>query len=152
MYEIVTHLHSILRWAVVLVGAFAVVRYAAGYFGKRPFESLDNKLGVAFMSLMDTQLLIGLVLYFFLSPSVHVAMANMAVAMKDPVLRFWAVEHLTGMLVAWVLVHIGRAVSKRALTDNGKFAKGLIWYGLSFFIMMASIPWPFRAVIGRGWF
>lgn len=151
MYEIFTQIHSILRWAVVLVAVFTLLRYAAGYFGKRPFERLDNTLGVTYMSLMDIQLIVGLNLYFFLSPTVHLALGNMGAAMKDPVLRFWAVEHITGMLIALVLAHVGRAVSKRAATDSSKFLKGLIWYGLSFFIMMATIPWPFREALGRGW-
>ena len=43
---------------------------------------------------------LGLLLYVGLSPDVALAFANPAAAMRDPVLRFFFVEHLAGMLIA----------------------------------------------------
>jgi hypothetical protein len=40
-------------------------------------------------------------------------------AMKDSVLRFYAVEHLAGMLLAVVVAQVGYSISKRAPTDRG---------------------------------
>ena len=48
-------------------------------------------------------------------------MANFAAAMKDSTLRFFAVEHLSGMLLAVVIAQVGYSISKRAVTDRGKF-------------------------------
>lgn len=142
------HLHSLLRWLVVFTGIAAVVMYALGHFNKKTFSKADDKIGLAFMALMDTQLLIGLYLYFAKG---HFANLMAGGAMKVAVTRFFAVEHLFGMIVALVLVHIGRAASKKG-EDVTRFRKGLIYFGLALAIMLISIPWPFtEAGVGRGW-
>ncbi|ULT45872.1 hypothetical protein KRR40_23250 [Niabella defluvii] len=37
--------------------------------------------------------------------------------MKAPVYRFFAVEHLLGMIVAIALVHVGRSFAKKNIPD-----------------------------------
>ena len=98
-------------------------------------------MGIVFTSLMDIQLLTGLVLYFFLSPITKLALSDFGSAMKNADLRFYAVEHIFMMLIAVVLVHIGRAKSKKAIADHAKFRIATIFYGLSLLIMLAAIPW-----------
>jgi uncharacterized membrane protein YwaF len=68
-------------------------------------------------------------------------MADFGSAMKDSNLRFYAIEHSVMMLVAVVLVHIGRAKSKRAKVDRKKFGIALIFYGLALILILAAIPW-----------
>jgi len=69
--------------------------------------------------------------------------------MKDPYTRFFTMEHLTMMLLAWVLVHIGRASVKKGTTDAIKHKKMLIFFGIAIILILASIPWPFREAIAR---
>jgi putative Ca2+/H+ antiporter (TMEM165/GDT1 family) len=90
---------------------------------------------------MDLQLLSGLILYFFLSPITKLAMSDFGAAMKDAGLRFYAVEHISMMLIAVVLVHIGRAKSKKAKTDSGKFKIATIFFLIALVLMLAAIPW-----------
>jgi hypothetical protein len=151
MYDIFVHLHSILRWVVVLSGAFTVVRYMAGTFGNRPFERLDNTVAAVFIGSLHAQLLLGLCLYFASQPWTMMG-GDMGAIMKDPIARFKTVEHLTGMLVAIVLAQVGRTLSKKATEDAAKFRKGLIFMGLAFLILMVTIPWPFRPLIGGHWY
>ena len=68
--------------------------------------------------------------------------------MANAISRFWVVEHLTGMVIAIVLVSIARG---RAKYLN---YKGSRWfYVAALLIILVSIPWPFRAAgIGRPWF
>jgi hypothetical protein len=61
-------------------------------------------------------------------------------------------EHLTMMLLAWVLVHIGRASVKRATADAIKHKRMLIFFGIAIILILASIPWPFREAIARPFF
>src|SRR5207248_4439237 len=82
---------------------------------------------------VDLQLLLGLSLYLFLSPFTKAFFA--APTLKQPHLRFFGVEHIFGMLVAVMLVHLG----KRRV-----FAFTLA----ALLVMLASIPWPFL-VYGR---
>ena len=40
--------------------------------------------------------------------------------MKDPALRFWAVEHTTTMFAAIALAHVGRVLARKATTPAAK--------------------------------
>ena len=150
-YEIMQLLHSSLRWVVVVLAVMVLFRYIGGTFSNRPFTPADKRLGLFYMTFMDIQLLVGLALYLWFSPYTAAAMSDMGTAMKDPVLRFWAVEHLTGMIIGLVLAHIGYAKVKRGVEDKARFRAGFIFFGLSILIVMASIPWPFREALGKGW-
>lgn len=143
MYEILLAIHSYLRWIISILAVFVIFKAILGLVNKSEFTNGDSKSGLFFMISCDIQLLIGMILYFWASPITTSAFANFGAAMKDKELRFWAVEHIAGMLIAWVLVHIGRAKSKKG-TDVGKHKSSLIYYGLAIVIIMASIPWATR--------
>jgi len=141
MYTGFLHLHDTLRWLVLLSLVVTLVKYISGWLGSQPWKKTDNILGIVFTSLMDLQLLTGLVLYFFISPVTKLAMSDFGAAMKDPGLRFYAVEHFSMMLIAVVLVHIGRAKSKKAKTDSAKFKIATIFFLIALVVILAAIPW-----------
>lgn len=141
MYTGFLHLHDILRWLLLLTMVIAVVKYLAGWFGNQLWTKTDNILGIAATALMDLQLITGLALYFFLSPLTKIAFSDMGAAMKNPDLRFYAVEHLSMMLIAIVLVHIGRAKSKKDVPDASKFKVAAIYFLIGLVLILAGIPW-----------
>ncbi|MGE5394200.1 MAG: hypothetical protein ACM3P1_05600 [Candidatus Saccharibacteria bacterium] len=141
MYNRFLHIHDGLRWLILVVFVITLVKYLAGWLGSQPWKKMDNMLGLVLTSLMDLQLIVGVILYFFLSPVTRLAMSDLRGAMKDPDLRFYAIEHLVMMLVAVVLVHIGRAKSKKAVTDSGKFKTGTIYLLIAFVVILMAIPW-----------
>lgn len=145
MYSEILVLHNTLRWLLLISLVVTLVKYLVGWLGNQPWKKMDNVLGIVFTSLMDLQLIIGLTLYFFLSPVTKIAMSDFGAAMKDPNLRFYAVEHLSMMLIAVALVHIGRAKSKKAKTDQGKFKIAAIFFLIALAVIFAAIPWS-RAV------
>ena len=153
MYKGLEHTHNLFRWILLIIAIITIYKYYIGWKGNKKFTSGDNILGSSFIAVMHLQLLIGLVLYFFLSPISQAAMSNMALTMKDPVLRFWGVEHFAGMLIAVIVAQVGRIISKKSANDIDKYKKGFIYYLISILIVIASIPWPFRIDgIARGWF
>lgn len=141
MYTGFLHLHDVLRWLLLVSLVVTLVKYLAGWFGNQSWKKADNILGIVFTSLMDLQLLTGLVLYFFLSPITKLALSDFGAAMKNADLRFYAVEHFAMMLIAVVLVHIGRAKSKKAKTDQGKFKIATIFFLIALVLMVVGIPW-----------
>ena len=92
-------------------------------------------------------LLIGLYQYFTSAVGYKLIQANgFGIVMKDSIMRFWAVEHITGMLIAIILITIARGKAKR-----GGYPAAL--YILALIIILAVVPWPFRELgIGRPWF
>jgi len=135
----------------LLAGLWAVIRSLKGVTGKTPFTAADSKAGLFFMIFCDLQLVVGLIL-FFMSPLSQAGIANMGGAMKDPVLRFFTVEHEVMAIIAIALVHIGKSKIKKAATDAQKHKLGLIFFGLAFIVILALIPWPFREALGKAWF
>lgn len=152
MYPLTLTLHSWLRWIAVIAGVVAVVRFFMGWLGKREWQPLDARLTTVFPILMDIQLLLGLVLYFFASPITTGALRNFGAAMSNAVTRFYAVEHLFMMLIALVVAHVGSVLIKKR-SAAARFRIGAIFFGLALVILFLAIPWPFLAAgAGRPWF
>ena len=141
MYTGFLHIHNTLRWLILISLAVTLVKYLIGWLGNQPWKKIDNVLGIVFTSLMDLQLLAGLILYFFLSPVTKIAFSDFGAAMKNANLRFYAVEHSSIMLIAVALVHIGRAKSKKARTDQAKFKTASIFFLIALALIIAAIPW-----------
>jgi hypothetical protein len=149
MYSTALTLHSWMRLIVIAAGLAAFIRAAAGAYGRKPWRPSDDRAGFWFTTTLDVQLLLGLLLYFFLSPFTSQALHDFGAAMKAPGLRFFAVEHPAGMLIGIALAHIGRARARRA--DSLRRHKvAAIFFGLALAIMLASIPWP-GTPNGRPW-
>lgn len=142
MYNITLLAHSWLRWAVVAAGLFAVGRAIAGAAGRRSWSHADERAGFWFVTLLDLQMLLGLVLYFALSPITRAALQDFGAAMKSAGLRFWGVEHLFGMIVAVVLVHLGRVRTRKLTEPPARHRAAAISYTLGLLAILASIPWP----------
>ncbi|MBP6430207.1 MAG: hypothetical protein KA319_00390 [Ferruginibacter sp.] len=144
--------HNILRWAVLLFGVWTLINALTGVFSKRYFTGTDNKVNLFFMISCDIQLLLGLVLYFN-NNHFKILKENTKEVMNGtiPGERFFAVEHTLIMIIAWLLVHVGRSMVKRADTDAAKHKKSLIYFGIALVIILAMIPWPFRQM-GRALF
>lgn len=145
-------IHNILRWAVLLFGVYTVIKALGGLMAKKNYTGGDNKASLFFMISCDIQLLLGLGLYFG-GAWFDMVKTSMGEVMKNSANRFFAVEHALMMIIAWILVHMGRSMVKRSGTDAQKHKRSLIFFGIALLLILAMIPWPFRtAGIGRAWF
>lgn len=152
MYNILLRSHSGLRWVLLVLVLTAIFRSISGMLSGKKFEALDDRLSLFSLITAHIQLLLGLTLYF-ISPLVQAAMeGGMGAAMKDSVLRFWLVEHIFGMIIGIALITVGRISAKKAVIDKDKFKKIAIYFGVGLLVILATIPWPFREHLGRGWF
>lgn len=145
--QVVLVLHNLLRWAVLLFGLWTVLNALSGVMGKRAYSGNDNRSNLLFMIFCDIQLALGLTLYFSNSWFDKIK-SGMGEVMKNASDRFFTVEHAGMMIVAWLLVHVGRSAVKKAAPE-ARHKKMLIFFGLAFIIILASIPWPFRTEIAK---
>lgn len=150
MHTGLLHLHSLLRYVIVILLIVNVVKSFIGWFSKKEYTAGDNKLSLFLLISAHLQLVIGLVLYT-VSPIVKAATSDMANAMKDALLRFWAVEHMLAMIVGIVIITLGRIMGKKGKTDEIKFRRQAIFFTLAMVIIFSAIPWPWSA-IARPWF
>jgi hypothetical protein len=141
MYPFVLTLHSLLRWVVLLAGFAAVLMAIRGWLGQRPWRPLDNRVSLIYSISMDVQVLLGFLLYFVLSPITTEAFADFGAAMADPELRFWLLEHLFWMVVALVLIHVGRVLIRRAPTDLARHKRASVFFSLALLAILLAIPW-----------
>ena len=140
-------LHNLLRWAVLLFGVLTVLNGISGYSRKRIFTESDNKSNLLFMICCDIQLLLGIILY--VKNGWFDRLQRFSEIKADAALRFFAMEHMSMMILAWILVHLGRVMVKKAPTDQAKHLRMIIYFGLALLLILASIPWPFREAIAR---
>ena len=140
MYTLVLVIHSWLRWVVIIAGLLAT----ASTFMSRPAGEADpaDKWGLFFMISLDLQMLLGLLLYFALSPTTEAIMKNFSASMQDPVARFWAVEHAGTMIVAVILAHVGRVLARKATSAASKRTRLMVCFTLSTLLILGGTPWP----------
>jgi hypothetical protein len=153
IYNILVMAHSVGRWILLLLLLVAIFKSIGA--GNRPFTAGHAKTGLFLTIIADIMLLLGLYLWFAGAWGYGLIQAKGGVGevMKDPVSRFYAVEHIAGMLIAIILLHVGKAQSKKNRPDKIKHRRTVIFYVLALLIILISIPWPFRlAGEGRGWF
>ena len=140
MYTIALILHSWIRW-FALIAVFGVV--LAAVRGKvEGGQSVADRWGAFAMMALDLQMLIGLLLYLVVSPNMAEIRSHFGEAMQNPQLRFWAVEHLTAMIVAVVVAHVGRVLARKAKTPASKRTRLLACFGVSLVAMLLGTPWP----------
>lgn len=139
MHQIVNTLHSGNRYLLLAALVLVLFRSWSGWMGKKPFEKADNTASVILLGLAHLQLLLGIIQFFFTSAYTRTAMADMGAAMKDEWLRYFTVEHSLMMVIAVVLIHIGRTTSKKATTDETKHKKLAIWTTVAVLIIVGTL-------------
>ena len=140
-YTIFLYIHSWLRWIILIVGLISIIKAYSGWFGNKLYTKGDNGLSAAFMGTLHLNLLVGLVLYLFLSPIVDTAFNDFGAAMKNANLRFWAVEHILVNLIAVVVATIGRSKAKKAVDNVRKHKLTAIFYTIAMILLLSRIPW-----------
>jgi mono/diheme cytochrome c family protein len=142
MHSLVLLVHSWLRWALLAATVVFVVRAGLGWRRRASWDVSTERLHAAVVGLFNLQFLLGLALYLLLSPLPRAFLADPGPAMKDATLRFFAIEHAFGMVLAIGLVHAGRARSRRA-TDAAQRHRRAFGFTLAgLLVMLVTIPWP----------
>lgn len=150
MYNGIIDLHNLLRWVILVLIVVAIIKSFNGMRNRNAFTKGDKKIGLFLMIAAHTQFLIGLYQWFAGPWGLKaIQQLGMGEVMKNPVYRYWTVEHTFGMLAAIVLITIGRGVGKKSISDRSKHNKTFWYYTIALLLMLATIPWPGRTGIGR---
>ena len=133
-------LHSLLRWAVILIMVTVTATMAFRYAKASAWTGTDRVAALIFTIVLDTELLVGLVLYG-VSPITRGAMKDMATAMHEPSVRFFVAEHPTIMVLAVLFAHLGSVFAKKAPTDRLKFGRATAFFAVATGLVLWGIPW-----------
>jgi hypothetical protein len=151
MFSFLLQLHNILRWVILLLLLLSILQSFIGWIKNRELREGDVKLWLFTMISVHITLLIGLILLLFGRYGILSSGLPEGInLMKDKFYRFFWVEHPVGMLIATVLITIGRGVVKKQISDPVKYKRAFWLFLLALVIILATIPWPFREIVGRG--
>ncbi|HIA36356.1 MAG TPA: cytochrome B [Flavobacteriales bacterium] len=139
----ILHFHSIWRYVVLLLILITIARSIQGWVSKAEFAKVDIKLGLFSMISLHIQLLTGFILYYL---SDFVQLSSMGEAMKNPLLRFWTVEHITLMIIAVALITFGRKSIINTNDSLAKHRKTVIIFGIGLLLLFLAIPWPWSNI------
>ena len=135
------HLHNLLRWVILFTLLLSIYKLVAKQ------DALKTSKILLISS--HTTLLLGLYQYFTGSVGFQlIKSVGMGAAMKDAATRFWAVEHISSMILAIALITIGHIRYKK----SGKPSSTLVFYIIALLLILLAMPWPFKAGVGRPWF
>ena len=134
------HLHNLLRWVILILLVVSI------------FQAFTKKEGLKKTSLFlmisaHITLLLGLFQYFTSEVAgfkMIERLGGMANVMKDPMARFWVVEHISVMFLSIVLITIARRKAKAL-----EYKSVLNLLVIAFLLIMSGIPWPFREIVER---
>jgi len=142
MYSLVLTLHSWIRWIALVSGVGATLAAVRGKVeGER---SIADRWAMSAMMALDIQMLLGLILYLGLSPNMAEILNHFGESMRRADTRFWAVEHISTMIGAVALSHVGRVLARKAPNAAAKRTRLLITFGLATVLMLLGMPWPGR--------
>ena len=138
------HIHSLLRYILLIMMLISIVKSFSGWFGKKQYLPGDKKVALFTLISAHLQLVIGLALYFLNGWYSQIG------DMENPINRFWSVEHIGMMLIAITLITVGYSSAKRGKDDTTKHKRVAIFFLLALIVIFMAIPWPWSA-ISRGW-
>jgi hypothetical protein len=142
MYSLTLLLHSWWRWAVLATVAIAAVRAVGGVVGSRPWGDADRRANMRATVSLDIQMLLGLLLYLFLSPITTGAFSDFGAAMRTAGIRFWLVEHPSLMVVALAVAHAGTAIARKGASDSVRHRRSAIFFVIVLLLVLMGTPWP----------
>ncbi|MEZ4516542.1 MAG: hypothetical protein R3C44_06790 [Chloroflexota bacterium] len=132
--SIVRTIHGELRWVIAIVAIIVLVKFAIGWLGKREYQSIDRTLLVVFTSLLDINLLLGLVLLFTMGISGAARL-----------------EHAVTMILAVIAAHL--TALWRNLDDSTiKYRNQFLMVLVSVILLILGVMRIRMALYGLGFF
>ena len=147
------HLHNLLRWVISILLLLSIYKAYTGWKGKKTFSAGDRKTWLFTLISAHITLLIGL--YQLAVGRYGIFKTSLPEGeslMKNHFFRFYWIEHPEAMILSVVFITLGYGMAKKAVPDEVKYRKAFIFFLLALLLILAAVPWPFRADIGRPWF
>lgn len=132
------HLHSILRWVILIL--LLVALYHA-FARKAALKQSSLWLMIA----SHIMLVVGIYQLIAGRFGITKGIPEGIELMKDKFYRFYWIEHPLMMFIAIMLITVARGKAKKGSYKN---AGWLLLVAL--LLILAAVPWPFRDVVGQG--
>lgn len=132
--------HTWLRWAVLLAGGLFCLRVFARWRGAAEWDRSDELWTAGFGAIFTSQILVGILVYVQ-SPIPEAAFAMGALFLKNRVVRFYTIEHITTMVGAWLIFVIGAQLTYRG--EREERPRRMVYLMIAVLVLVfLAIPWP----------
>src|SRR5262245_20837340 len=145
MHEIVLILHSYIRLRALGGGLLVLCVSAAAWWGKRPWTRTHASILKIWVAAFDAQVLLGLSLYLWLSPTAIAARRAGLAAIKSSIVRFWLMEHAVTMIIAAIVLHLGTVWVRRVQPETARHRRLFAIAIATLVLVMGAVPWPGKA-------
>jgi hypothetical protein len=140
MYTGLVHLHNLLRWVILITLVWSLIN---------AFKGKNGKETLIMMISSHVMLLVGLIQWFGGDWGLkQIKSKGMGEAMKDAVVRFFAVEHALMMIIAIALITVGHRSAKAGKANT----KWFLLAALAIILMMMPGPWKTDVALQRSLF
>ena len=137
LFNIFIYAHVISSSLFLLLGVFVLMRSFRGWLKKLPFTSRDRLLNKTFLVLLYFELLMGILLFFFIKRPDEIR--NVYEAVRNSSLRYWAVIHFSSMTFALFFCQIGWIFISHTKSSEAKFKYTFIYYGTALLITFITL-------------
>jgi len=133
-------LHSSWGLTTLIMIILAIGSSIVGLKSTKDLAIMHRKFSLYALISVHIQVLLGVISYTKSHYTVT-AMSNFGAAMKDSVLRLFAVEHPLMMIIGAALITIGYVKAKKAVDSKVKYKKVLVFYSIGLLLILSRIPW-----------
>lgn len=137
IYPYFINFHIIFSIIFLLVIVYITIHFLRGYILKRDYGRVEDRLRITYLALLYSDLLIGIILYFFLQKPPETITTEEAMAYSD--LRFWAIQHFSNILFVVILCATGNVLIKRMPQSAKKFRYSVLYFGISSVVIIVSV-------------
>lgn len=152
IYAVLLIFHNLTRWLVLTAGLWATGRLWLGWRTGRAWQAADRTGLRVFAWAISIQCILGLGMYLLPNTFVNASLnaLDLAVIMKNSVLRFFVLEHPLQMFIAIGISHWCNWYLKRIQPDTLRLKRGALIMTTVMLIILTGIPWPFL-YLARPW-
>ncbi len=133
--------HSGLAYLVLAILVFVLVFFTIQVKKGSEYGAREKGLASLTVALSHLQLLIGLVLYIWLSPKTQAAFADWGNVMSNASMRLMAIEHITTNILGVIAITMGSVKAKKQPTAKYKYKKVMLLFAIGLVLFLSRIPW-----------
>lgn len=137
IYPYFIKFHVFFSVAFLLIALIITFHSLTGWVKNKSYGKLANNIRKTFLAFLYVDLLLGIILYFFLQKPYEVISAEQAMKLSN--LRFWAIQHFSNMMFVVILCIIGNLFIQRTIINYKKYKYSFIYFGISTLIIIVSV-------------
>ena len=129
--------HVVFSVVFLLTAIFITVYSLRGWIKDKSYNKFENNLRNTFLILLYVDLVLGIILYFFMQKPTDASTAEEA--MEYAYFRFWAIQHFANMVFIVIICTIGNLFIKKTSKPVKKHKYSFLYFGVSTVLILITV-------------